>query len=187
MNIHRSINTLSIFAYNQIAETHDFGYLIIDRTQKTDRNILPGAWSEIVSQYADATSHRESIQEILDLQKAILEISINYNNIKTLIFCCRKCFDSDVIDELNSYGFDINSKKDLLIVERSIKTMLTQRREYEFELSQKLIKPTNNVSFEQTVDRICDYKKRTINTRETTVKEWIAIEDNYIKDMKKNK
>lgn len=74
-----------------------------------------------------------------------------------------------------------------MIVERSIKTMLTQRREYEFELSQKLIKPTNNVSFEQTVDRICDYKKRTINTRETTVKEWIAIEDNYIKDMKKNK
>lgn len=187
MNIHRSINTLSIFAYNQIAETHDFGYLIIDRTQKTDRNILPGAWSEIVSQYADATSHRDSIQQVLDLQKAILEITINYNNIKTLVFCCRKCFESDVISELNDYGFDVNSKKDLLIVERSIKTMLTQRREYEFELSQLLIKPTSNISFEQTVDRISDYKKRTINTRDTTVKEWIAIEDNYIRDLKKNR
>lgn len=184
-NIHTSISTLSIFAYNQIAETHDYSHLLIDRKVKTDRSKLDGAWQEIVMQYINATSHRQGAQDIIDLQKAILELTIEYNNINTLIFCCRKCFEPDVIKELNDYGFDVTSKKDLDRAERGNKTLLTELREKQFALSQKLIKGGESVPFEKILHRIASHYKMTINPRETTCKEWIAIEDNYIDDLRK--
>ena len=186
-NTHTSISTLSIFAYNQISETHDYTHLIIDRKAKTKKDGLPEIWEAIVAQYLDATSHRESTQDILDLQRAILDITITYNNIKTLIFCCNKSFEQYVIDELNSYGYEVKSKKDLKGVERSCKGMLTQKREYDFELAQRLLKQGETTTFEKIMDRICDHKGLRINPRETTVKEWIAIEDNFLDDIKKQR
>lgn len=184
-NIHTSISTLSIFAYNQIAETHDYSHLLIDRKVKTDRSQLDCVWQEIVMQYINATSHRQGAQDIIDLQKAILELTIEYNNINTLIFCCRKCFEPYVIEELNNYGFDVTSKKDLDKVERGNKTLLTELREKQFALSKKLIKGGESVPFEKIVHRVESYYKIPINTREKTCKEWIAIEDNYIDDLRK--
>ena len=184
-NIHTSISTLSIFAYNQIAETHDYSHLIIDRKAKTDRSSLPNVWQDIVTQYVNATSHRQGAQDLIDLQKAVLDLTIEFNNINTLIFCCRNCFEPDIIEELNNYGFDVVSKKDLDKVERANRSLLTDLREKQFALSQKLIKGGESVPFERILHRISSHYKMHINPRETTCKEWIAIEDNFIEDLRK--
>lgn len=186
-NIHTSISTLSIFAYNQISETHDLNYLVIDRKSPHDKTKLEAVWADIVRQYMDATSHRQGAQDVIDLQRAILDLTIEYNNVNTLIFCCRKCFEHDVIEELNNYGFDVVSKKDLDKVERGNKTLLTELREKQFALSQKLIKGGKSVPFEKIVHRVESYYKIPINTREKTCKEWIAIEDNLTEDLRRNK
>lgn len=186
-NIHTSISTLSIFAYNQISETHDLNYLVIDRKSPHDKTKLEAVWADIVRQYMDATSHRQGAQDVIDLQRAILDLTIEYNNVNTLIFCCRKCFEPDIIEELNAYGFNVKSKKDLDKIEKSNKRLLTEIREKQFALSNKLLKRGTPVTFEKLLHRINVHFKLTINPRETTVKEWIAIEDNFTEDLRRNK
>ena len=187
MNVYDSISTLSIWSFNQISETHDFKLLLIDRTQKVDVNALALVWSNLMVQYMDAVSHREQPQNIIELQKAILEMSIEYNNIKTLCYCCSVLFDPKYIDELNSYGFDVKAKKDLIDVERSIRTLQTEIREKEFYLSKLMVNSGEPISFEKALDRLSKYAGYRLNPREITVKEWIAIEDNFIEDVKRNR
>ena len=186
-NIHTSISTLSIFAYNQIVETHDYNHLIIDRKEAVDKTQLPDAWGEIVTQYINATSHRHGAQDVIDLQKAIFDIGVTHNNVATLVFCCRQCFEPAYIDVLNSYGYDVRSKKDLNTVERHNKSTLTIKREKEFELGALMVKKNKPATFESILDKISDHKCIRLNPREITVKEWIAIEDNYIHDLNNGK
>lgn len=186
MTYHKSIDTLRIYHYNIIVERKDLKHLVIDKDAKVDDNTLAVAWSDIISEYIAATAHRQNNSDVYDLQKHIFDLTIEYNEVNVICFCLSHCWCDDYLIELANCGYSISDPSEIIGVMNQNKLLLTERRELEFELSNRLKKTDKNISFDVIIDRISDHKKYRLNPREITVREWIAIEDNYLNDIKQH-
>lgn len=179
---YESINELPLWNYIQIRKTADTKYLRPD--WKIDRRQCPELWAVISEQYTQAISHRDSLMTIADALRQILDLTIEYNNIKAYCFILTMDFNHPVKTELEELGYTVNSIDDIKVIEGRAKSLITHITVKYNEL-QILTEIKEGISFESAIDRISDEKKYRLNPREITVAEWIAIEDNYINDIKK--
>jgi hypothetical protein len=177
--LHKSIDTLSIWAYNRIVDTNDTGYLYTP--QKDGDDLSKVYWTKIINEYIAATSHREENKDVYAMQHHLFELAIEYNSVRAMVFVMQIQPNADAAQRLEQLGYDADDLKGTLAASSNL---LTQRREVEMELAGRLIGKKQNGTFEHVLDKISQHQKIRLNPREITVKEWIAIEDNYLKDMR---
>lgn len=178
-----SIDNLSQYHYNKISETKDLSYLLANRSDKVLPGVLEKAWSNIITERLDTTSHRPEMRKVYDLQMHILELSTEFDHVDALCFGASRFFD-EYAPQIEALGYDVDNPEDLFRVKNQIKSIQTEIRELEFRLSSELNKGVD-ISFDRLVDRISDHKGYRLNTKRITVREWIAIEDNYLNDINK--
>lgn len=187
----KSIETLPIWHFIKINETNDLKYLnrhsdidsYIDSTPNSKAAIV---YEKIEAQYHEATKHRRSNQDILDVFVEIAELKITFESIQQLTFLMQ-LGDESSIYKINDYGYNFNAKTcaDADRIRRQSKNIITKIAILESELTKMIPKKSAALSFEKIVDIIEDFKKRPIDAFTISVKKWIVIEDSYLKSIEK--
>lgn len=180
--LYNSIDELLLWNYIQVRKTGNTKYL--RRDWQTNDEPCAELWQIISDQYTQAISHRDSITTISDALRQILELTIDYNNIKAYCFILSMDFEHRVKTDLENYGYTVDTIDELNLIEGRAKALLTHIQVKRNELT-ALTEIKEEMNFESAIDRISDGKKYRLNSRDLTVSEWIAIEDNYINDIKK--
>lgn len=180
--VYSDIDHLPIWNYHKIKDSGDFSYLSSDE-QPVDES-FSNIWENIVSQYILATSHRFENRMYAHINRVILELTIKRDAIFTFCFVLENDFSNKLArKELSKLGYMVKNKKDIAKVKRRAKNFNTQIREKQAEINKEFADKGSSMSFEGLVDRVSDHKKRQLNPKEISVRAWIAIEDNYLKDI----
>jgi hypothetical protein len=184
--LQKSIDELSIWAFNQIARHNDTGYMYAPYQSASDESAA--AYDNIVEQYAQATAHREDASTLASLLHARLLLQIEYDSVKAACTCLQYVNDSRMVAIVEQYGYEINNPDDIARVLHQITALQTDIREIDIEILRKTTKKTTEkpVTFEIIVHRISTYYKVHYDTKQISVGEWIAIEDNFLTDLKQS-
>lgn len=189
MNYYKSIDTLPIWNYSKIVEKDDLRFLI--RSEEYDFDYTPTKeeefiWDQISKQYIEATSHRTENKRYSMLLRNVLELTIKRDVIENLCFILNIDITNEkALELLSNMGYKVKDKKDIDAVLKRSKNLNTQIREKQLEIEREFGKQPLNTSFEAVVDKISDAKHRELDPKKISVKSWIAIEDNYIEQIKK--
>lgn len=188
MEHYKSIDTLPIWNYSKIIETDNLIYLI--RSDEYDFDFVKteeeAIWDKISKQYIEATSHRTENKRFSMLNRNILELTIKKDVVENLCFILSIDFENAKAKELLfNLGYKAKTKDDLEAILKRNKNLNTLIREKQLQIENEFGKQPLNTSFEAVVDRISDAKHRELDPRKITVKRWIAIEDNYVEQIRK--
>lgn len=188
MEHYKSIDTLPIWNYSKIIETDNLIYLI--RSDEYDFEFVKteeeAIWDKISKQYIEATSHRTENKRFSMLNRNILELTIKKDVVENLCFILSIDFENAKAKELlSNLGYKAKTKDDLEAILKRNKNLNTLIREKQLQIENEFGKQPLNTSFEAVVDRISDAKHRELDPRKITVKRWIAIEDNYVEQIRK--
>lgn len=184
---YNSIDNLPIGRFMKISETGSLLHLLRDENSKVALPILEATYDKIITEYRDATQKMGKNSQLLGVQKQILVLKMKHD---IIMMACSNldvmCADNDSEAILAKYGYKIDDNRSITeqlheIAHKS-SNLKTQWLTKEAELSKLSQNEDTQSTFEQYVERISDKKGYYIDPETTTVRRWLAIEQNLIED-----